>query len=285
MLPNLITRYRQLTQAMPLVGSRSIRLGNLADGATAAELRFQSRGAALFERELKKLYTRPLSRLGSLVRMNEADMRRTILNMYDDPNLVDDLLRGLTTYLRDGFALGGQMALVEMGLPGLFNLTNEAILARLDTYAGEMVAISGDRSLTRTTANELVGAIVRNRTNLDSGRTRSTPETIEELLAYLEGYGEARSVVRSSLIAENESVATTRSAMAITFFRSGVSRIIYRLNRMETNPGCGCDNYNGRMYEPNAIPSDAQVPRHIGCACYYEPVIVSLTELFAWIGD
>lgn len=270
MLANLLTRHRYLTQAMPTLGSR-----NLANGPTSAELRLQARGATVFAAELLRLYQRPLSRLSSLMGMDEADMLRFILNQYDDPQLVGGLNDGLNRYLRDGFSLGGQMALNAMNQSGLFNLTNEAVLARLETYANEMVAISGDRSITRTTARELVGAILRGREALEAA----------ELAIYLDEYGQARSEVRGTIIAENESVATTRSGMVMTFWRSGVRQLIYRLSRREDGAqSCGCDAYNGLLMDADKIPLGAQIPRHIGCNCYYEPVL-GLGSLFSWTGS
>lgn len=261
--------------AYPTSGNRGF-----ADGPTPEEVALVNRHKGVIRDRLVALYRVPLSRLPSLVKMNRERMAERILEMYRESHLAP-LREILTTYMRNGVTLGGQVGLRDLGLPGTFALNNIGIRSNLEQYVNRMVDTDGERSITRTTANE-VAAFVAAATE---AQEEENPAALIALL--LAAYITARADTRAFLIASHEGVAATRYGMVSAYVRNGISFLIYNLNRRPgQSQNCGCDRHNGKVYPAAAIPPDAQLPRHIGCQCSYTPYFAGWTKpAVTWTGE
>lgn len=271
MIASLALLHRRLTAALPLAGTRQ-----LADGPTAGELLLEGQFANELEPLMGDLYSFPIRR--GLARRT-ADGREAIaawvLALYrDNPDETAALAALLAGYARRGFNLGGQMALSGLGASGVFALQNEGILDALSGRAEGLVDPDGRVSLVRTTANDLGRQV-------SAGHDEGLKA--DDIIAGLSSYILLRSLGRSAVIAETETVWSHRRGMAETFDRNGIRKLVYR-----TAPGAcpQCQPNDGAEFPAEAIPAGLRPPLHSGCRCYHQPVTAGWTlPEVVWYGD
>lgn len=254
----LIDLHRELTQALPLAGSRQF-----ANGPTRAELRHEAAWSEDITADLADLYREPLKEPDRLP-ATEVLLLAYLLNYYRDPIVTASLQNTLAVGIVGGIALGGQAALEMLGLPGRFSLSNRQLLTQADAWATALVNPSSAVSLTNTTANELTAQIMTLRIDGLSGG---------ELAAAMSQWIDGRSVVRAGNIAQNETVRADRTGLVETYQRNDIVEVVFRTRGDQQvdggNPQGPCAIKANLTYPINAAP---QIPIHFGCRCWYEAV-------------
>lgn len=212
--------------------------------------------------------------------MTAAAMKQRILGLYNDSGILNPLRQSLTRYVTSGITLGGQVGLTDLGLSGTFTLTNVGIRANVDRYVNSMVATDGDRSVTRTTANEMAAFIARQMEEIEAQEEEEEDLNLGILLGLpLAAFITGRAGTRALTISAHEGVAATRYGMVAAYVGNGLPFLVYVLNRrLDPAQGCGCDQHDGKVYSSSAIPPDARIPRHIGCNCSYTPYFPGWTK-------
>jgi hypothetical protein len=260
MIPNLHRLHDALTAALPLAGARQ-----LADGPTTAELALEARFTAALQPALDDLYRYPLrGGIDSIPTISEAALAAWLLDRYDDATATAVLRFVLNQNTRRGVNIGGQIALEQLGLPGAFDLQDEAYLDLVSDYAAGLTAVDADISLTRTTANELARAIAQGRLDGLTGAALS---------AYVGAYIIGRVPGRSAVIAATETVTSTRAGLGWTYANNGVAYQILR-NHAGACPLCQAEN--GERFTIAGGFVVGPIPLHTGCRCFYEP------DMSAW---
>lgn len=189
----------------------------------------------------------------------------------------------LYNYMLGGVNLGGQTALSDLNLPGLFNLTNEQIKQFVRDHAQDLLDPYGDISLVRTTANDIAWQVVKWR--------RENPDADPSLLyATLVGYLDTRVAQRADAISEYEMVQAIQVGGVMAYWRNGVEQVEFmtqRDNRVDFGDPAGpCAQLDGSIFPADRIPSNAQIPIHHKCRCRYYPVTAgwSVPET-PWTGE
>jgi len=175
----------------------------------------------------------------------------------------------LYRYMVSAYNLGGQMALNDLGFMARFNLTNEQILAAIRARAEMLVSVDedADESLIRTTANEIAQKVEREQRN---------GNTIIAAVATIAALAAGRSVIRSIMIAETESVMQSRAAVIWTMVRNGLRNFIYRCEP-DVEELCTtrvCIPHCGKRFRAKLtgwIPQWARLPKHPRCRCWHKP--------------
>jgi hypothetical protein len=259
-----------LTAALPLAGARA-----LADGPTAGELLLESEYGRDLRPQLSRLYSAPITAgLAGWQGMSRAEIARWVLDYYQEQETAASLNATFRRYGRRGFNLGGQMALAELGLLGAFDLTDEAILTRLDDHAAALVdsRAGAELSVAVTTAEE-IGREVEQR--------QEDGATAVEMLPLLSAWVLGRTVIRSTVIATTENVRATRWGLLYAFAGNGI-RGVRHLCESDVDDRCGgriCPPLCGTEYElpgvfdpMSGIPAAGHIPLHPRCRCAWEPL-------------
>lgn len=263
-IKSLLRLHHGLTAVLPLAGSRQ-----LADGPTIEELALEADWARELEPVLRDLYYYPIRNgVETAPDIDREQLQAWALDVYDDEFAVAALLLLLSRYMQAGVSVGGQLALNEMGLNEVFELEDAGVISTIGALAQGLVSISSEISLTHTTANELAMIISRLR---DEGLSGG------EMLLRLDEYIVSRSAVRSGLIAQTESVRSTRFGLVETYTRNGIEVVIFRNapELTESGPCLICEPLDGNRYNiVENIVVGPQPPLHTGCVCYYEPDMI-----------
>lgn len=267
-----IDLHHTLTRALPLAGYRDIR-----QRPSAAELEVEAEFAEALEEPLLDTYQYPLRNGVDAVPEDEDEVLPWILAALAAPAAVRGLRSVLQVYLRQGFNVGGQTALAEMGSDETFNLQDAALIASINRWAASLVNTASSISLTRTTANELTAWIINGRAE---GLTNAE---LEEVLSSFSRYGATR---RSGNISANETVRYTRTGSAHTYYRNGVRQVVHKIapEASQSGPCTICEPLDGRVFAiVSGVVVGSDIPLHNGCVCYHEPVIEQLPEE-VWTG-
>jgi hypothetical protein len=264
-------RYHQaLSDGLALAGTRSP-----ADGPTAGELLLESSFARAMQPALAGMYRRPIeANLTAMAEQSREEIARSVLAFYRErPDTLEPARLALARYARQGFEIGGQMGLDELGLPGQFELSDEYIEGVLASHTGRLVATArqAQLSVAVTTAVEIGRAV---------DKQRETGLTAVDMLPALSAWVLGRTVIRSANIAATESVRMTRWGMAWAFVGNGIRGVrhecaadVERRCNGQCPPLCGTEYQLGGVFNPmREIPSAGQVPLHPGCRCWYSPL-------------
>lgn len=163
------------------------------------------------------------------------------------------LLLMLQEFLLDGFELGGEMALGDLGLDPDFELSNQGLIDQINSYAGEL-----RNQLVLTTASDIAGQVEKHKENGISDWV-----LIGMLIL---SWAFTRAIVRAGWVAINEGVWATRFAAVETYRRNGVQQVMF-LTQRDERVDDECWQYDGNIYPTNAIPPGVRPPIHIGCRC------------------
>ncbi len=276
--------YGALTHARALAGTRALR-----DGPTAGELLLEADVAAALNGPLGEMYRRPIEAgLLAMVGQTEAEIGRSVLDFYEErPDVPAGVTGVLRRAVRRGFDLGGQMGLDELGLEGQFHLEEKSLLDQLYALVDFLVDTrpGAGMSLAVTTAGEI---------GREVSRRRDLGETVVDMLPVLSAWVLGRTVVRSAIIAETETVRMTRWGMVSAFVGNGIRGVRHECEADVDDRCFGkiCPPYCGVEYEltgvldpMGGIPGAAQIPLHPNCRCFYLPRMDGwLKPVLIWTG-
>ena len=270
MMSAAIRYHVTLTAGMTLAGSRA-----LSDGPTAGELLLEAGFGSGLRPSLSDLYRLPIVEgLGEMMAQSREEIARTTLRFYRErPDVVDAARDRLRPYLRRGFNLGGQMGLDALELDGWFELTDDHIGDVLEAHAGRLVETrwQAEMSLLVTTAEEIGREVSRRR---DDGVSAA------DMLPLLSAWVLGRTVIRSAIIAETETVRMTRWGMLWAFAGNGIRGVVHECApdvEQRCNgacpPLCGTEYELSSVFNPmGGIPAEGQIPLHPRCRCWYVPL-------------
>lgn len=259
-----------LTAALPLAGARA-----LADGPTASELLLEAEYGRDLRPQLSRLYSAPIAAgLAGWQGMSQTQIARWVRDYYDDRAATEPIREMFRRYGRRGFNLGGQTALAELDLLGAFDLTDEAILARLDDHAAALVDTrpNAELSVAVTTAAE-IGREVE--------RRQADGATAVEMLPLLSAWALGRTAIRSTIIATTENVRATRWGLLYAFAGNGIrgvrheceSDVLDRCGGAICPPLCGTEYELPGVFDPmSGIPAAGHIPLHPRCRCTWSPL-------------
>lgn len=260
-----------LMAGLALTGSRS-----LSDGATAGELLLESGFGWALRPALADLYRRPLDAgLEAMMAQSRQEIVRSTMAFYrENADIVELARETLRQYTRRSFNLGGQMGLNELELSGQFELSDDHIGQALDEHVGRLVDLDRQArlSLAVTTAEEIGSEVSRRR---DDGMSAA------DLLPLLSAWVLGRTVIRSAIIAETETVRMTRLGMVWAFAGNGIRGVQHECEpdvatKCSTKlcpPLCGTEYELGGVFNPMAgMPAAGQIPLHPRCRCWYSPL-------------
>ncbi len=221
------------------------------------------------------MYRRPIEAgLEAMVEQTESQIARSVLRFYEErPDVPAGVAGVLRRSTHIGFGLGGQMGLGELGLGGQFDLAEPALIDQLDAHVDGLMDTrpAAEMSLAVTTARE-IGREVTRRHGLG--------ETVVDMLPLLLAWVLGRTVIRSAIIAETETVRMTRWGMVSAFVGNGIrgvrheceSDVLDRCGGAICPPFCGTEYELTGVLDPMAgIPGAAQIPLHPRCRCFYTP--------------
>jgi hypothetical protein len=199
----------------------------------------------------------------------EALIALLLLLFFNNPGLLTAFEVTLYNYTLAGVNLGGQTALGDLNLPGLFNLTSEDVKQFIRDHVRDLLDPYGDMSLVRTTSNDIAWQVVKWR--------RDNPDADPSLLlGALLAYVEPRTAQRADAISEFEMVQAIQVGGVMTYWRNGVEQVEFmtqRDNRVDFGDPAGpCAQLDGQYFPAERIPSYAQIPIHHKCRCRYYPV-------------
>ena len=262
--------HRAMTAGLPLAGTRS-----LADGPTAGELLLESSLARAMRPALAEMYRRPIeANLATLAAQDRDEIARSVLAFYRErPDTLEPARSALARYARQGFEIGGQMGLDKLGLPDLFELSDEHIEEVLEAHVARLTSTrrSAELSVAVTTAEEIGRAV---------DKQREAGLSVADMLPALSAWVLGRTVIRSARIAATESVRTTRWGMVWAFAGNGIRGVRHEcaLDVEQRCNGqcpalCGTEYELGGVFHPmRGIPSAGQIPLHPKCRCWYSPL-------------
>lgn len=258
----MIHLHRTLTQALPLAGTR-----RLSDGPTTAELTLEAQFTEALIPALETSYRYPLRNgLEALPDVTEAQLREYLAADLASDAATAVLLFVLLQNLQRGVNVGGQMALIELGLDGRFALSNPGIIAEIERFARRLVSRGGALSLVQTTAAELARQITS---------MRAAGLSALAMTAGLGVWMGGRVVSRSANIAATEAIRATRGGLGMTFGRNGIPFMIHRTLE-DACPLCG--PLEGERYPVAGGFVVGAIPVHNFCRCWYEPDTAEWTE-------
>lgn len=212
----------------------------------------------------------------------EAIIALLLLLFFNNRGVLNPFEETLYSYILGGVNLGGQTALGDLNLPGLFNLSNDDVKRFLRDHAQGLLDPYGDISLVRTTANDIAWQVVKWR--------RDNPDADPSLLLpVLLNYFDTRVGQRADAISEYEMVQAIQVGGIMTYWRNGVTQVEFmtqRDNRVDFgDPSGPCAQLDGQIFYADSIPSYAQIPIHHKCRCRYYPVTAGwFAPDVAWTG-
>lgn len=189
----------------------------------------------------------------------------------DHPGVTSPVSSNLNDYGERGYNLGGQLGLNDLGLLASFNLQDERIKRRILTEMNKLGNVDGVMSLHRTTANDL--ALVMDRAYEDDKPYSEFVRTVGTIAL-------VRTVIRTAVIAQTESVRMTRWGMASAFVGNGVKTVVHQCEAdvellCSTGvcpPLCGVEfQLRGVVNPLQLIGGQERIPLHPGCRCTYQP--------------
>lgn len=261
---NLYKTIKLITEALKTTQTSN---RGLQDGATEEELQLEGEFADQLEQDLTAVYQYVLDNgLTDQVGNNREEIIAFILALLASSSLtvVQDLRQTLLNFSIAAFNVGGTLALEAMGITDQdFNLTNEEILGAIEERVDDLVDTESDISLLTTTATDLAIQVEKFDEEDDEN------DIVEALGIYIL----ARALTRSITISQNESVHNSRKAITETYLRNGILK--KRFRTQGDDKVCPiCRPLNGNVYDVDddsapEIPNDL----HIGCRCYYWPII------------
>ena len=214
-----------------------------------------------------------------------ATVRAALLSAYaNNEQLQAAIADVLLPYLVAAYEIGGQMALDELGLPFVFNLTDIPTRSQLRSRAESLASADGDVSLAQTSASEIGGAFVRFR---DAAAAAGGNFSVAAIGALLVDYIGNRAQVRAAAIAPNESVWASSRGAAAAFVRNGVQRLEYECEP-DVEERCTtqtCTPHCGRQFSAENPPAWASLPKHPRCRCRHRAVMDEwVRPVAAWTG-
>lgn len=238
------------------------------DQQSRAEAALEAAFARDVAQALLVFYRLPLSLDFSNQEGNSADeIAEWLLGIYNSQGEMRSAFSDLLNLWSVSAAnLGGQMALNHLGVLASFELTNSTELATIRERADELASVDGERSLLRTTANDVARAVVREQS---SGASAT--------VAALGALATDRAAVRALLIAETESVLSSRAMVIATCVRNGARTFKY-ICEPDVEERCStgvCIPYCGLRFQATitgAIPRWARLPKHPRCRCKHRPI-------------
>ena len=166
------------------------------------------------------------------------------------------------------FDLGGQYALDTLGLEGRFKLEDERIIEQIREVSRQETLLDGDNSLIDTTVDELAEQL---------GRHREGGADLADALPIVSGWVLGRTIIRTAVIVQTESVRHSRWAMLSAFVGNGINGV--RFYTVADERVCNlCRPLHGEFFELRGvfnpfgdIPAFATIPIHPRCRCFYDP--------------
>lgn len=270
MTPNQV---RSLHQAAPrLVIGRGLE----DDQQSPREASLEAAFAADVEQALLAFYALPLSADWSN-RIDDSvdEIIEWLLDIYGQASVARAAFADIINRFGvAAFNLGGQMALNFLGLLASFNLTNREQLDLIRERSNELTGADGDQSVIITTANEIARQVVK-------AREAAPDASAAAIVQGLGTWAASRSVIRSIVIAENESVLQSRVGVIWASIKNGSRDFIY-ICEPDVEEKCTtgvCIPWCGRDFRASltgSIPRWAKLPKHPHCRCKHRP------NLAAW---
>lgn len=260
-----------LTGGMALAGARVLR-----DGPTDGELLLEAGLGLALRPALNELYRRPIvDGLAKMMEQSREEIVRSTLAYYRErQEIVEPIRERLRRYAGQAFDLGGQMGLADLELDGQFQLSDDHVIQTIDAHVDRLVNVGRRAKLSAvvTTAEEIGREVSRRR---DDGMT------LADLLPALSAWVLGRTVIRSAIIAETETVRMTRWGMVWAFVGNGIrgvrheceSDVIDKCRGAICPPLCGTEYELGGVFNPmSGIPAAGLIPLHPRCRCWYSPL-------------
>lgn len=255
-LRGLLRGYHAITTLGALLETRSI-----ADGPSAAELALEAEWRMALEPVLLALYLHPFrGGYTQLPSTRRSALKRWIAAQYTEhPESIVPLLLLLQRYGRRAANVGGQAALDLLAVPGVFVLTDAALLAALDLHAEALSTVDASRSLLDTTIDDLTNTLwplIQN---------EAAPPVLQSAV---EDYAPDRSAWRGALIAVSEESWAIATALLWTYRFNSVGTM-----RFTPREGACtiCSPHAGETYPTNSVPLALAIPLHPGCRCVWLP--------------
>lgn len=220
--------------------------------------------------KLAALYRSPLADNGLQSAFQNNRLRPFLRSHYRaHPSTALDLRDVLDGFKTQAFNLGGQYSLDTLGLEGRFRLADETILDGLRETSRQSTIVDGDMSLIDTTVDELAGQLEAHREN---GVQLS--DAIPAINAWVIG----RTVIRTALIIQTESVRASRWAILSAFVGNGIGGVTFYTVGDERV----CDqcrplhserfDISSVFFPMRDLPAYARIPIHPTCRCFYDAI-------------
>lgn len=221
--------------------------------------------------KLAALYRSPLADDGLQSAYDSNRLRPFLRRHYRaNPSTALDLRDTLDGFKVQAFNLGGQYALDTLGLAGVFSLSDDTILDGLREDSRQSTIVDGDLSLIDTTVDELAGQL---ETQRESGAQLT--DAIPIINAWVIG----RTVIRTALIVQTESVRASRWAILSAFVGNGIGGVTFYTVGDERV--CSqCRPLHSERFDIHSVlfpfrdlPGYARIPIHPRCRCFYDAVM------------
>ena len=217
---------------------------------------------------LSDLYKSPLND-GGLPEAYQRNRLRSFLRSHyqQHPAAAVSMRDTLNRFALKTFDLGGQYALDALGLEGKFHLEEERIIEQIREASRQETVVGGDNSLIDTTVDELADQL---------GRHREGGANLSDALPLVSGWVLGRTIIRTAIIVQTESVRHSRWAMLSAFIGNGINGV--RFYTAADERVCNlCRPLHGELFEIRGvfnpfgdIPAFATIPIHPRCRCFYD---------------
>ena len=221
--------------------------------------------------KLAALYRSPLTDDG-LQSAYETNRLRPFLRRHyrANPSTALDLRDVLDGFKVQTFNLGGQYALDTLGLAGSFRLEDDTILDGLQEDSRQSTIVDGDLSLIDTTVDELAR-------QLDGHRESGAQLT--DAIPIINAWVIGRTVIRTALIVQTESVRASRWAILSAFVGNGIGGVTFYTVGDERV--CSqCSPLHGERFDVHSVffpmrdlPDYARIPVHPRCRCFHDAIM------------
>jgi len=251
---------------------------SLREQVLPEEIALGDQWQAELEPALRDLYWYPFRNGFAQVPDTAGKLRTWLKRRYKEAAATQPIREVLRRYGRRAANLGGSIALSEMGIAGMFRLTNPGYLDGLDEHAAMMTKQGTELSLIDTTIDDLVTGIIQ----ANTGLTRSLADGVSGVVgALIRGW----SFVRSGMIAITETTRRIADMIGEAFWRNSVSYQFF-VTREDRAVCKLCAPLHGERMVVNDVPSYLQIPIHVNCRCTYRPDLTDwIIPNTIWIGD